>query len=250
MFTVEQRDRVRDRVLAMARADERVVSGAVVGGLAMGGGDRWSDLDLTFGLAEGVPLADVLEDWSAEVVRDFGAVHLFDLPFRSSTYRVFLLPGCLQVDMSFTPSAEFGPTGPRFKLLFGQATERPQVLPAPARQRLGLAAHHAVRARFCIERGRLWQAQYWIGELRDEALALACQRRGFDPSLGRGYDQLPNEVLSEFEDTLVGQIERAELLRALRSAIGGLLRESAEAPDLAAESGPACASCPPPERLS
>jgi hypothetical protein len=34
------------------------------------------------------------------------AVHLFDLPFLSSLYRVFLLPGSLQVDLSFTPAAD------------------------------------------------------------------------------------------------------------------------------------------------
>ena len=47
MFTVVERDALRDRVLRLAGDDERVVAGAVVGSLALGGGDRFSDLDLT-----------------------------------------------------------------------------------------------------------------------------------------------------------------------------------------------------------
>jgi hypothetical protein len=43
MFDVEERDRVRARVLALASSDPRVVSGAEVGSLALGEGDRWSD---------------------------------------------------------------------------------------------------------------------------------------------------------------------------------------------------------------
>ena len=54
MFSVDDRDRVHDRVLEIAATDPRVVAAAVVGGLADGGGDRWSDLDLTFAVADGV----------------------------------------------------------------------------------------------------------------------------------------------------------------------------------------------------
>jgi hypothetical protein len=63
VFSVEDRQRVHDRVLELAAEDERVVAGAVVGSLA-DGGDRWSHLDLTFALADGLPSADVLDEWT------------------------------------------------------------------------------------------------------------------------------------------------------------------------------------------
>lgn len=121
MFSISDRDLVRDRVLELAASDARVVAGAVVGSQAQGEGDRWSDLDLTFAVADGVPLRDALEDWTRALAGEFGAAHLFDLPSGPSIYRVFLLPGCLQFDLSFTPAAQFGATGPRFRLLFGSA---------------------------------------------------------------------------------------------------------------------------------
>ena len=64
LFSVEERERVRDRVLEFASSDQRVVAGAVVGLLALGDGDRWSDLDLTFAVADDVPVLEVLSDWT------------------------------------------------------------------------------------------------------------------------------------------------------------------------------------------
>ena len=234
MFSVDDRDRVRDRVLEMAASDPRVVAGAVVGGLAEGGGDRWSDLDLTFAVADAVPLSDVLGDWTREFSAEFDAAHLFDLPAGASIYRVFLLPGCLQVDLSFTPASAFGARGPRFRLLFGDAVDVPRAPPPSASELFGLGVHHAVRARFCIERSRLWQAEYWISGVRDQALALACLRRGLATAEGRGFDDLPPDVLAPFEDALVRTLEPDELRRALTGVVTGLVRESAEAADLAA----------------
>jgi hypothetical protein len=234
-FTVEERDRVRDRVLEMAHADTRVVAGAMVGSLALGGGDRWSDLDLAFGLAPGVKAADLLAEWTGALERELAAVHLFDLPYMSSIYRVFLFPGSLQVDLSFTPGAEFGALGPKFRLLFGTTVERAHI-PSPAAPYLfGLGVHHAMRARFCIERGRPWQAAHWIDGVRDQALSLACLRRGLAAASGRGYDDLPAEAMALFADTLVRSTDRAELLRALDRAIEALLRESGDVPDLASK---------------
>src|SRR6188768_998812 len=108
MFSIEDRNRVRDRALELASSDERVVAGAIVGSLALDEGDRWSDLDLTFGVADGVPVLDVLDDWSRRFAAEFDAVQLFDLPAGSTIYRVFLFPGCLQFDLSFSPASEFG----------------------------------------------------------------------------------------------------------------------------------------------
>ena len=91
-----------------------------------------------------------------------------------------------------------------------------------------------MRARFSIERGRGWQAEHWISGVRDQALLLACRRRGLEGSYGRRFDELPAEVLAACEAALVRSLERDELLRALASAISVLQQESEEAADLAA----------------
>jgi hypothetical protein len=228
LFTVEERDRIRARLLEKAQLDPRIVAAAEVGSLALGPGDRWSDIDLSLGLAAGVTVAEILAAWTPEIEREFDAVALFDLPYQSTVYRVFFFPGSLQVDLSFAPGHEFGALGPQFKLLFGEAVTRPAPASPTASHRFGLAVHHALRARFSIERGRFWQAEYWISALRDESLALACSRRGLTAGHARGYDELPEEVRSAHAGTLVRSLDRAELMRALGVAIEGLLRESDE----------------------
>jgi hypothetical protein len=238
LFSVEDRNRVRDRVLELANADERVVAGAVVGSLAVEDGDRWSDLDLTFAVADDHPVPDVLEDWTRTIVAELDGVQLFDVGSGAPIYRVFLLPGCLQLDLSFAPASMFGALGPKFRLLFGAAVERPAPQPPSPHELFGYAAHHAVRARFCTERGRTWQAEYWVSGVRDYALQLACRRRGLPASYGRGFDDLPADVRAVFSDALVRTLERDELLRALRSAVDGLLRESVDVEEFAARVEP------------
>jgi hypothetical protein len=237
MFTPQDRDRVRDRVLEWARSDSRVVAGAVVGSMAKQSGDRWSDLDLAFAVEDVVPIHMVLDDWSERLAEEFDAVRLFDVPSGGAIYRVFLVRGGLQFDLSVSPAGQFGAIGPNFKLLFGTAVEKPYVAPPSAGDLFGYAAHHAIRARVCIERGRLWQAAYWISNLRENAMSLACRRRGLPAYYGRGFDELPNEVRLGFADALISSLRPVDLMRALRSAVEALLRESEEAGDVPAKIG-------------
>ena len=229
MFTVPQRNQLRENLLAFARDDPRIVAAAEIGALAQGG-DRWSDLDLTFGVVNEVDVTDLLAGWSAQLDEQFGAVPLFDVPYLSTIYRVFLFPGSLQVDLSFTPASEFGALGPKFQLLFGETVEREPPGNPSVDYLFGLGAHHAVRGRICIERARWWQAEYWISGVRDQALTLACARRGLEVDYARAFDQLPPEVRDPLENALVKSLTRDELLRALRAAIEGLLAESGDVP--------------------
>ncbi len=233
MFSVDDRSRIRDRVLALAASDSRVVAGAVVGSLALHEGDRWSDLDLTFAVANDVPVADVLNDWTQTIKAECEAIMLFDLPAGPSIYRVFMLPGCLQFDLSFTPAASFGATSPKFRLLFGEAVTKPYMSAPTPHELFGYAVHHALRARFCIERGRVWQAEYWLSGVRDYALHLACLRYELPARNGRGFDDLPTDVLAAFEGALARSLDPAELLRALDVAITGLLHEARQVGEIA-----------------
>lgn len=230
MFTVEQRDALRERVLRLAKEDERVVAGAAVGSLALGGGDRHSDLDLTFAIAHDVPIADVLADWTRTVVDELDAVHLVDLERSPTTYRVFLLPDLLQFDLSMTPAARFRPAGPRFRLLFGE-TAGDAMLPAPpaAEDLFGWGVVYALHTRACIERDRVWQAEHYVGAVRDHALSLACLRNGLPAVQARGYDDLPAEIRAGFEDTHVASVEPGALRRALAASVRVLVREGSEA---------------------
>jgi hypothetical protein len=233
VFNVGDRERLRDRLLEMASTDPRVVAGAILGSLAHDEGDRWSDLDITFAVADDVAVPEVLEAWTRDLVDTFDAVELFDLPSGPIIYRVFLLPNSLELDLSFTPASEFGARGPKFRLLFGTAVERPPRATAPAEELFGYAVHHAFHARACIERARYWQAEYWISAVRDHALHLECLQRGLDGSYGRDFDRLPADVTEPLKGAIVRSLEPVDLRSALGSAVAGLLRASDEVRDMA-----------------
>lgn len=230
MFTVEQRDALRNRVLQLAEEDARVVAGAAVGSLALGGGDRFSDLDLTFGVVDEVPVTEVLEDWTRTLAAERDAVQLTDLERAPTIYRVFLLPGALQFDLSVTPAHAFRPAGPGWRTLFGETAEgETRPTPPDPNDLFGWGVIYALHARSCTERGRLWQAEHYVGAVRDHALALACLREGLPAVQARGYDDLSAETLARFADARVVAPEAAALRAALASAVRGLLREGEDA---------------------
>jgi hypothetical protein len=189
---------------------------------------------IIFAVADDVPVVKVLEAWTETLVREFRAVPLFDLPSGPITYRAFLVPDCPELDLSFTHACDFRGSGATFRLLLGEVGEQPEEPPTPAQELFGYAVHHTLHARVAIERGRYWQAEYWISALRDKALALVCGRRGLDGWYGRDFDKLPAEVVDPFNEALVRFLEGDELDRALGSAVAALLRESAEAGEMVA----------------
>jgi hypothetical protein len=242
VFTVEQRDALHEHLLRLAEEDERVAAGAAVGSLAVDGGDRFSDLDLTFGIADHVPVADVLNEWTRTLIDGLDAVHLADLERGPTIYRVFLLPDALQLDLSMTPAAQFRPAGPRFRLLFGETAggepegSTPPVAgglfiptPAVASDLFGWGVIYALHARACIERGRVWQAEHYVGAVRDHALSLACLNQGLPAVQARGYDDLSAETLAGFEAVHIGAVERGALRAALAASVVALMRAGAEA---------------------
>ena len=222
MFTIEQRDNVRDRVLEMARTDPRVTGGALTGSMAIGAEDEWSDIDVTFGVADGTNLEAVLDDWTGYLSQEFGALHYWDLPSGPSIYRVLLLPNGLEIDASVTPEQEFGARGPRFRPLFGNAP-KPEIKPqAPGRPPLE-AARYPIGldgTTYCT-RGLPSNATSLGGPntgsvgfemKRSRSHASASERRR---PTGAGLIASPAAVTEPLTETLVRSLDEPELRRAL-----------------------------------
>jgi hypothetical protein len=229
MFTAEFRDQVRTRVLALVRVDPRVTGGALTGSTAIGLGDKWSDVDFAFGIADGNRLEDVLADWTHMLDQEFGVINQFDLhASQRQISRVFLLPGGLEVDVSVMAAEDLGARGPTFRALFG-TTHSLEAPPQPdAAYLVGLGWLYVFHARACIERNKLWQAEYFIRGIRDHVSALACLRLGEDARYAGGGDRLPAPVTDPLAAALVRSLDALELRRVLAAATLCLIRELEE----------------------
>lgn len=223
MFTVSERDAVREHLLELAAVDPLISAAALTGSSAIGAADDWSDIDLALGIQDPLPAA--LARWTDLLYRDFAALHHWDLTSGSSVYRVYLLPDCLEVDIAFTPISDFGPRGPSWRTVFGETVDLAPSAPPSRDELIGHAWHHALHARASIERGRLWQAEYWISGIRDQVVAIACLRLGHASWYAKGAHLLPSAVTDPLAGALVRSMDEAELRRALGAAISVLAIE-------------------------
>lgn len=225
LFTPEERRQLRSDLLAYAKSDSRISAAAITGSAADDREDRWSDIDLAFGVAAGAEVPRVLSDWTAHMYQQHRALDHHDVKAGAWIYRVFFLANTLQVDLAFVPDTEFRALAPTSRLMFGTENEPRYAAPASAAGLVGMGWLYALHARSCIARGKLWQAEYMISGVRDHALALACLRHNLPSVHGRGIDQLPGEVIDQFEGSLIRQLDADELTRAFRFTIQAFLNE-------------------------
>lgn len=223
-FTVEERAQLKSSLLEFAAREPRLSGAAVTGSAAAGREDRWSDIDLAFGVEDPALVGEVLSGFS-DFMYAQGALHHHDIRAGKWIYRVFFLPGGLQVDLAFVDQSEFRPLGPAFQLVFGDAKSL-QLFPGPnPKDIIGMAWLHALHARSCILRGKLWQAEHMVSAVRDYTFALACIRLGLPSEHGRGVDSLPDAVTRPLLESLVRHLNSEELWRAFDLVLHSLTIE-------------------------
>lgn len=225
VFTSQEREQIRGKLVAAAQADSRIGAAAHLGSAALGLQDHWSDIDLALSLVPGADSNQVLRDWTAFLFRDHAAVATFDVRHGEILYRVFLLENTLQIDLSFWPAGDLRAVGSKFNLIFGAAGE-PLPEPVPdLKDLIGMAWLYALHVRSSLARARLLQAEYMLSGMRDNVLALMCERCGVAVAQGRGLDDLPEREKALAAECLACSLEPAELRRALRITMDALIEE-------------------------
>lgn len=220
---------MRARLLELAHEDPTVVAAAITGSHVIGREDAWSDVDLAFGIDDAASIDDALAEWTARVEHEFGLVHHFDLRVGPTVYRVHLLPSTLQVDLAFTPASELASYGATWRTVFGTAQSREPTAPPPRDERVGMTWLYLMHVRVAVERGKVLQAEHFLGEARTRVLQLACVRHGLRWAYGRGFHDLPADATAWVEESLPHSLEPDELRRALGAIVEPFLREVFEA---------------------
>lgn len=227
VFTPASRERLKEELIVAARNDHRVVAAALLGSSSTDGEDEWSDIDLALSI-DADRVEETIEEWTALMYEDHGALHHLDVRRGRTLYRVFLLDSTLQVDLSFWRSDDFVAAGPQFRLLFGE----PPASYTPARQPtdaiIGEAWLYLLHARSALTRGRRWQANYMIAGVRDRVLQIACRRHHAREDDARGVDHLPAALLVDYAAMIPSSLRDRALRLALEAVTARLVREARE----------------------
>jgi hypothetical protein len=226
MFTEAERDRTLQALIARAEDDAEVSGAVLLGSAATGAVDRWSDLDLALTLRGDATAAAAADRWTGGLAADFGVLHYWDFTIGADSFiRVFLLGNEVEVDLGFYPEGRLVQRGP-WRPVFGDFAEsEPPPATHDARLTIGMAWHHILHTGVCIERGRPWQAEHWIGQTRGHILALACLRFGVPGDHAKGAHLLPSEQTDKLSATLVRSLDVPELRRALTATVEAFDRE-------------------------
>jgi hypothetical protein len=106
-FTVEARVQLKSTLLEFATRDPRLGGVAVTGSAATGREDRWSDIDLAFGVSDPALVGAVLSDFS-DFMYAQGALHHHDVSAGAWTYRVFSCAADCRWTWPSSSKASFG----------------------------------------------------------------------------------------------------------------------------------------------
>jgi predicted nucleotidyltransferase len=232
LFTPEEREETARRVSRLLGSDDRIDGVVIVGSLA-GQGDRWSDIDIEVIVADDEELRAVTADWVGNLYELLPVVHHFEAAFGDSLVRGFLLENLLELDLAFEQAERFSIWGPA-RVVFDRSGRVTDAANAPAQGGLhtsdrageaGFAWHDVLHACTAVRRGRPWQGLWYMERVRNRALKLAQERRGFYANFFDYVDDLPLEELTPLEDTLVVSLAPESLLDAIDVAARTYLAE-------------------------
>jgi predicted nucleotidyltransferase len=232
LFAPSDRDATLVRVLELLEADPRIEAAMVTGSLGSGREDRWSDIDVATIVADAEDCEAVAGEWIERLYQELPVAHHYRTAFGTTVVPGFLLDNGLEVDLAFTPSAEFSVWAP-VRVAFDRtgvatrAAETPQAWsPTPDWSgEAGFAWHDVLHACVGANRGKPWQSLYYLQRVRNRTLALASERQGFDADEFAHVDDLPATDRDPLLGSLVSDLERTTLLPAISVATRAFLDE-------------------------
>jgi hypothetical protein len=232
IFTPRDRDTTLDNVIELGEADRRLEAAVLTGSLGAGRTDRWSDIDVAFVVVDAESCALVAADWVDRCYRKLPIAHHYETAFGTTLVRGSLQRNSLEVDLAFTPSADFAVWGP-VRVMFDRrgsvtskaASPKPWSPTPNWSGEAGFAWHDVLHACVAVTRNRPWQALYYLQRVRNRTLALASERHGLDDDEFKHVDDVPPVETDPLVASLVRDLDRSSLIAAIEVATRTFLDE-------------------------
>lgn len=232
IFVPSDREATLVRVLELLMADGRIEAAVITGSLGTQRADRWSDIDVASVVADAEDCERVAVDWIARIYRELPVAHHYRTAFGTTVVLGFLLQNGLEVDLAFTPSADFTVWGP-VRVAFDRTGTATRAATAPEswsptpdwRGEAGFAWHDVLHACLAANRGKPWQALFFLQRVRNRTLSLASERHGSESDEFAHVDELPADERDPLLASLVSELDRGTLLEAIDAATHAFLEE-------------------------
>lgn len=240
-FSPAERQSILGRLLTAMAQDDRIRGVLVVGSGATGFADAYSDIDLCVVVERPEEVRGVFEAWGRKLRQ------LLRIFFAGESVRgenvflwVLLLDNFLELDISFQCLDDLEARRGHWTTAFDRSGRIEAILKASWARRkapdvqtaydriVSWAWHYVMRAAMATQRGELWRALWELEQVRSQAIELRGLRTGLDTKRFRSVDRMAPSFLSAMERTLVVELTRAEILRALREATTSLFAEAEE----------------------
>ncbi len=230
-YSPATREAILDRLLNALRSDKRLVGLLVVGSGAEGFEDDHSDIDLCAVTTSADDVRPAFQEWGEKIRQMLPTFHSLESPRAPNIYLwVFFLENFLEIDLCFLCLNDLRATRNRWNTILDRSGRIESIMqsswenrPKPDleeayRFRLSSIWHCIKHAAIAVQRQQPWRAIYELEQIRDRVIELRGLREELETKRFRHVDQMPEDFLTDLEQTLVLSLKGVDIMNALRAA--------------------------------
>ena len=230
-YSPATREVILDRLLTALQSDKRLVGLLVVGSGAEGFEDDHSDIDLCAVTTSADDVRPAFQEWGEKIRQMLPTFHSLESPRAPNIYLwVFFLENFLEIDLCFLCLNDLRATRNRWNTVLDRSGRIESIMqsswenrPKPDledayRFRLSSIWHCIKHAAIAVQRQQPWRAIYELELIRNRAIELRGLREELETKRFRHVDQMPEDFLTDLEQTLVLSLKGVDIMNALRAA--------------------------------
>ena len=238
-YSPATREAILDRLLTALRSDKRLIGLLVVGSGAEGFEDDHSDIDLCAVTTSADDVRPAFQEWGEKIRQMLPTFHSLESPRAPNIYLwVFFLENFLEIDLCFLCLNDLRATRNRWNTVLDRSGRIESIMqsswenrPKPDleeayRFRLSSIWHCIKHAAIAVQRQQPWRAIYELEQIRDRVIELRGLREELETKRFRHVDQMPEDFLTDLEQTLVLSLKGVDIMNALRAATTCFFNES------------------------
>lgn len=246
MYTVDEREDIKNRLISLFRRLPGIAGVILVGSGAEGFKDEYSDVDFCIVTEAPVEaLLEIMKKCSAAIHSEFPVMKFQEMPERQ--LQIYFLQSFLEIDIGYVELSKLEAVRKRWKVCFDHTGQLDRIMQESwdrirkyhgkktnvdvdqiYRDYYNTIWHSIQHAVTSIKRGQLWRSSYEINYIRDAAIELRGYKLSLETKCFRSVDEFDDVFLRKLSKCHIGEMREKELFRALYEAVVLFFDEIAE----------------------